>query len=55
MKIAIFSTTYKEEIDAPLRQTVNFLLSHGVDVLIERDFYAQIATKMKNLFTLPSL
>ena len=48
MKIAIFSTTYKEEIDAPLRQTVNFLLSHGVDVLIERDFYAQIATKMKN-------
>ena len=48
MKIAIFSTTYKEEIDAPLRQTVNFLLSHGVDVLIERDFYSQIATKMKN-------
>ena len=51
MKIAIFSTTYKEEIDAPLRQTVNFLLSHGVDVLIERDFYAQIATKMKNFPT----
>lgn len=51
MKIAIFSTTYKEEIDAPLRQTVNFLLSHGVDVLIERDFYSQIATKMKNFPT----
>lgn len=51
MKIAIFSTTYKEEIDAPLRQTVNFLLSHGVDVLIERDFYAQIANKMKNFPT----
>ena len=51
MKIAIFSTTYKEEIDAPLRQTVNFLLSHGVDVLIERDFYAQIANKMKTFPT----
>ena len=51
MKIAIFSTTYKEEIDAPLRQTVNFLLGHGVDVLIERDFYSQIATKMKNFPT----
>ena len=51
MKIAIFSTTYKEEIDAPLRQTVNFLLSHGVDVLIERDFYSQIANKMKNFPT----
>ena len=51
MKIAIFSTTYKEEIDAPLRQTVNFLLSHGVNVLIERDFYSQIATKMKNFPT----
>ena len=51
MKIAIFSTTYKEEIDAPLRQTVNFLLSRGVDVLIERDFYSQIATKMKNFPT----
>lgn len=51
MKIAIFSTTYKEEIDAPLRQTVNFLFSHGVDVLIERDFYAQIANKIKTFPT----
>ena len=51
MRIAIFSAVYKEEIDAPLRQTVNFLLHHGVDVLIERSFYSQIATKMKNFPT----
>jgi len=51
MRIAIFSTAYKEEIDVPLRQTVNFLLDHGVDVLIEREFYSQIVNKMKNFPT----
>ena len=48
MRIAIFSALYKAEIDAPLRQTVNFLKHHGVDVLVERNFYSQIAKKMKN-------
>ncbi|HPW89842.1 MAG TPA: NAD kinase [Paludibacteraceae bacterium] len=48
MRIAIFSTIYKEEIEVPLCQTVNFLLKHGVEVLIERDFYTQIANKLKD-------
>lgn len=43
MKIAIFSTNYRTEIDIPLRKTINFLRQHGTTVLIERNLYTQIA------------
>lgn len=45
MRIAIFSTSYRQEIDAPLHQTIDFLVKHGVDVLIEREFYDEIVSK----------
>lgn len=43
MKIAIFSTNYRTEIDIPLRKTINFLRKNDATVLIERNLYAQIA------------
>ncbi len=42
MKIAIFSTNYRAEIDKPLRKTIESLHKHGVEVLIERNFHHQI-------------
>lgn len=48
MKIAIFSTNYRTEIDIPLRKTINFLRKNDATVLIERNLYAQIAQKAQD-------
>lgn len=48
MKIAIFSTNYRTEIDIPLRKTINFLRKNDATVLIERNLYAQIAQQTQD-------
>ena len=48
MRIAIFSTNYRTEIDIPLRKTINFLRKNDATVLIERNLYAQIAQQAQD-------
>ncbi|MGN0186351.1 MAG: NAD kinase [Paludibacteraceae bacterium] len=51
MKIAIFSTNYRTEIDIPLRKTINFLRQNDATVLIERNLYTQIAQAVNDFPT----